>query len=79
MALNKYQTILRTELNNGICYSRHYLMVLGNFYPRLAGSFNLLLCVYNSYSSLFLVKQFISLLPGNTVCFVCLCTHIQAK
>ena len=39
MALNKYQTILKIELNNGICYSRHHLMVPGNFYPRVAGSF----------------------------------------
>ena len=39
MAQNKYQTILRIELNNGICYRRHHLMVPGNFYPRVAGSF----------------------------------------
>ena len=39
MALTKYQTILRIELNNGIGYSRHQLMVPGNFYPRVAGSF----------------------------------------
>ena len=39
MALNKYQTILRIELNNGICYSRHHLMVPGNFYPRVVDSF----------------------------------------
>ena len=35
MALNKYKTILRIELNNGICYSRHHLMVPGNFSPGL--------------------------------------------
>ena len=53
MALNKYQTILRIELNNGICYSRHHLMVPGNFYPRVADSFkryrNYIIIIINTF------------------------------
>ena len=39
MDLNNYQTILTIELNNGMCYSRHHLMVPGDFYCWVAGSF----------------------------------------
>ena len=39
MGVNNYQTILRVELNDRMCYSRHHLMVPENFYCWVAGSF----------------------------------------
>ena len=41
MGLNNYQTILGIELNNGMCYSRHHLIVPGHFYCWVAGFFKL--------------------------------------
>ena len=43
MGVNNYQTILRVELNDRMCYSRHHLMVPENFYCWVAGSFNKML------------------------------------
>ena len=40
MGVNNYQTILRIELNDQICYSEHHLMVPEHFYCWVAGSFN---------------------------------------
>ena len=39
MGVNNYQTILRIELNDQICYSEHHLMVPEHFYCWVAGSF----------------------------------------
>ena len=41
MGVNNYQTILRIELNDQICYSEHHLMVPEHFYCWVAGSFKL--------------------------------------
>ena len=40
MGVNDYQTILRIELNDQMCYSEHHLMVPEHFYCWVAGSFN---------------------------------------
>ena len=40
MGVNNYQTILRIELNDQMCYSEHHLMVPEHFYCWVAGSFN---------------------------------------
>ena len=40
MGVNNYQTILRIELNDRMCYSEHHLMVPAHFYCWVAGSFN---------------------------------------
>ena len=42
MGVNNYQTILRIELNDQICYSEHHLMVPEHFYCWVAGSFKLI-------------------------------------
>ena len=39
MGVNNYQTILRIELNDQMCYSEHHLMVPEHFYCGVAGSF----------------------------------------
>ena len=39
MGVNNYQTILRIELNDQICYSEQHLMVPEHFYCWVAGSF----------------------------------------
>ena len=48
MGVNNYQTILRIELNDQMCYSEHHLMVPEHFYCWVVGSFKsffLLTCV----------------------------------
>ena len=40
MGVNNYQTILRIELNDQVCYSEHHLMVPEHVYCWVAGSFN---------------------------------------
>ena len=40
MGVNNYQTILRIELNDQMCYSEHHLIVPEHFYCWVAGSFN---------------------------------------
>ena len=39
MGVNNYQTILRIELNDRMCYSEHHLMVPAHFDCWVAGSF----------------------------------------
>ena len=46
MGVNNYQTILRIELNDQMCYSEHHLMVPEHFYYWVAGSFKPLLVFY---------------------------------
>ena len=45
MGVNNYQTILRIELNDQMCYSEHHLMVPEHFYCRVAGSFKWLFVI----------------------------------
>ena len=39
MGVNNYQTILRIELNDQMCYSEHHVMVPEHFYCWVAGFF----------------------------------------
>ena len=69
MGVNNYQTILRIELNDQMCYSEHHLMVPEHFYCWVAGSFKVVFENHRCNPMALRVYDFIKTLSVSLVYF----------